>query len=340
MASVETAPKRSGLGWIPKLSLWAVVIAFGYLYLSSAERDSTADTTQAAVTDESSMEADGFQKIKDKLGDLTSSAETVIADVTAAGTDGFNQVVAKVKELTGTSEPQSADELASETVPAEVAEAEPVAGASADAPQAVVETSAAPQDAVASPATPRITEERPAASAFNRHSAPLPATAAARALPPESDPQAQAVESASAETTAAPPLKDAEATVFAESLLGGESPAETATVSAEAPTPAPIQPGFAPVPVVPQPFARAEAVPAPAGVAPAFEGRRESAAQYRARMIAEHESMRRAADQRAREYWEQMQMPAPMSAPAGYPAYGPAYGPAFGPSYGAPVYQR
>jgi hypothetical protein len=137
-------------------------------------------------------------------------------------------------------------------------------------------------------------------------------------------------------------MKDAEATAFAESLMGDESSSETASVSAEAPAPAPAltRQDFAPVPVVPQPLARTEVVPAPAGAAPAFEGRRESAAQYRARMMAEYENMRRAADQRAREYWERMEMPAPMAAPAGYPAYGPAFGPVYGPGYGAPAYQR
>jgi hypothetical protein len=336
MATEETAPKRSGLGWIPKLSLWAVVIAFGYLYLSSIERDPAGDTTQAAVADESGVEAGGFQKIMDKLGDFTSSAETVIADVTAAGADGFNQVVDKVKELTGTAEPRSADEPVSDAAPAEVAKAEPAAAEPADVAPAVVETSAAAQESAAKPASMRVAEERPVASAFNRHSAPLPATAA-RTTSPVSEPEVPVQESASAETIAdSPPMKDAEATVFAESLMGDESPAETASASVEAPASAPIQQGFVPVPVVPQPFARAEIAPAPAGVAPALEDPRESAAQYRARMMAEYESMRRAADQRAREYWERMQAPAP----AGYPGYGPGYGPVYGPGYGAPVYQR
>ncbi len=39
MASSEKTASRSGLGWMPKLILWIVVIAFGYLYLSSIERE-------------------------------------------------------------------------------------------------------------------------------------------------------------------------------------------------------------------------------------------------------------------------------------------------------------
>lgn len=338
MATEETAPKRSGLGWIPKLSLWAVVIAFGYLYLSSVDQDTAGDATQATVAGESDVEVGGFQKIADRFGELTSSAETVIADVTAAGADGFNQVVEKVKELTGTAEPQVADDLASDAAPAEVAKAEPVAAEPVAAQPAVAETSAAPRESAAEPASMRVAEERPAASAFNRHSAPLPATSAVRTT--SSEPEVAHQESAAAEVIVdSPPMKDAEATVFAESLMGEEPAAETASVSAEAPAVAPTQQVLAPVPVAPQPFARSEGAPAATG-APAFERRQESAAQYRARMMAEYENMRRATDQRAREYWERMLAPAPMSAPAGYPAYGPGYGPAYGPGYGAPVYQR
>ena len=335
MATEDTAPKRSGLGWIPKLSLWAVVIAFGYLYLSSVDRGTTGDTTQVAVADESGVEAEGFEKWVDKLGELTASAETLIADVTAAGADGFNKVVDKVKDLTGSAETETAEILAPDAAPTEVANAEP----------AVVEASPAAQEPAAKPAPMQVAEDRPAASAFNRHSAPLPATAAARPTSPEpTSEQASEVtleETAPAmATTASPSIKDAEATVFAESLMGGEPASGSADVAA--PMSAPITQGFAPVPVVPQPLAPMEnayAPPMAAPGAPALDRRQDSAAEYRARMMAEYENMRRAADQRAREYWERMQMvPGPMAAPMGYPAYG--YGPGYAPAYGAPAYQR
>lgn len=338
MTTEDTAPKRSGLGWIPKLSLWAVVIAFGYLYLSSVDRNPGADTTQAAVADESGVEADGFRKIVDKVGELASSAETVIADVTAAGADGFKQVVDTVKELTGATDPESDATLASDAAPTEAAPAQAAA-----ATPAVVEASPAPQETVAAPVAALAVGDRPAASGFDHHYAPLPATSAARATSPEPDASLRGSTPAAA-MTESPPMKDAEATVFAESLMHDAPPAETASapIDAAAPAPATIPQGFAPapmMPVVPRPYAQTEAAPAPNMVAPgaaAFERRQESADQYRARMMAEYENMRRVADQRAREYWERMQAPAPMAAPMGYPAYGPAYGPA----YSAPAYPR
>ncbi|WP_296699453.1 hypothetical protein [Thiocapsa sp. UBA6158] len=339
MATEDTAPKRSSFGWIPKLSLWAVVIAFGYLYLSSVDRGTTGDTTQVALADESGVEAEGLEKWADKLGELTASAETLIADVTAAGADGFNKVVDKVKDLSGSAETETAETLPPEAAPTEVANAEPIA-----AEPAVVESSPAAQEPAAKPAPMQVAEDRPAASAFNRHSAPLPATAAARPTSPEpTSEQASEVtleETAPAmATTASPPIKDAEATVFAESLMGDEPASGSADVAA--PMSAPITQGFAPVPVVPQPLAPMESAYAPtmaAPGAPELDRRQDSAAEYRARMMAEYENMRRAADQRARAYWEQMQVPGPMAAPMGYPAYG--YGPGYAPAYGAPAYQR
>ncbi|WP_373508469.1 hypothetical protein, partial [Thiocapsa sp.] len=152
------------------------MIAFGYLYLSSVDRNPGADTTQAAVADESGIEADGFQKIVDKVVELTSSAETVIADVTAAGADGFKQVVDTVKELTGAADPESAATLASDATPTEAAPAQATA-----ATPAVVEASTAPQETVAAPVAALGAGDRPAASGFDHHYAPLPATAAARA---------------------------------------------------------------------------------------------------------------------------------------------------------------
>ena len=38
MADSETTASRSVFGWLPKLILWGVVIAFGYLYLSSIDQ--------------------------------------------------------------------------------------------------------------------------------------------------------------------------------------------------------------------------------------------------------------------------------------------------------------
>lgn len=38
MTASENASPRSGSGWLPKLMLWVIVIAFGYLYLSSMDQ--------------------------------------------------------------------------------------------------------------------------------------------------------------------------------------------------------------------------------------------------------------------------------------------------------------
>lgn len=359
MATEDTAPKRSGLGWIPKLSLWAVVIAFGYLYLNSVDRDSTEGAADTGVAVESGAEADGFQQIVDKVGEFAASAESVLADVTAAGADGFKQVVDSIKGLTGSAEapaevPASvATRTAAEATPVDVVAASAVEPAVAETvSQEVVAPVAAVADAP--------TGERPAASGFGSHYAPLPGTGVGRAATQKADdPSDGAVPAES------PPMADAEATVFAESLMRdvpAEAPAAAPMASAppasappasapapmsaplSAPTPAAVpQQAYAPMPllpVMPQPFAEADVAPAPstpgsAGVA--SDPRQEAAAQYQARLRAEYDTMRRVADQRAREYWERMQqMPAPVPAPMGYPAYGPAYGPGFVP----PPYPR
>ncbi len=38
MTDSEKTASRSAFGWLPKLILWGVVIAFGYLYLNSIDQ--------------------------------------------------------------------------------------------------------------------------------------------------------------------------------------------------------------------------------------------------------------------------------------------------------------
>ncbi|AFL75042.1 hypothetical protein [Thiocystis violascens] len=45
MADSETTASRSTFGWLPKLILWAVVIAFGYLYLNSIDQEEGGSST-------------------------------------------------------------------------------------------------------------------------------------------------------------------------------------------------------------------------------------------------------------------------------------------------------
>lgn len=344
MATDDSKPKRSGLGWIPKLSLWAVVIAFGYLYLSSIDRDGTGDSAQLAAADQGGTlvatsvapgvtgEADGGglpQQLMGKLDELTATAGTLIGDATTAGSAMFKDAVVKVKDLAGLSDEPVAEPMA-EMAAAQTSVAEP-----APAQPLVVETPVAAQPE-ASPAVAAAVE-RPPVTAFERHSAPLPTASIAR-------PAGQAPETVAegdtpvAAASGAAAVADAEASVFADSLMRGEPVADTAPASTDAasPPPAPVaayQPApLMPVPVQPQPFGPAgawtETMPAPE----AIEARQAAAAEYRARMMADYENRRRLADQRAREYWESMQgAQQQVTPPMGYPAYAPGYGQAYGP---------
>jgi len=47
--SEEKKPARSGLGWFPKLILWAAVIGFGYVYLSSVDREGGGTTASSLL---------------------------------------------------------------------------------------------------------------------------------------------------------------------------------------------------------------------------------------------------------------------------------------------------
>jgi hypothetical protein len=344
-ATQDNKPKKTGLGWVPKLSLLAVIAAFGYLYLSTRDRDVTTDTIQtAAAVEETRAEggAGGFQdEVLGKLSELSSKTGILVSDATEAGSEVVKSVIEKVKSLKG--EPSPADESASAA--ATTADTTVVEASPAIEPAVAVQ---APVAAMATAAAPSI--ERPAPSGFARHSAPLPAAAPARAPGEQAAVPDQSPEPAL-------PVADAEVSVFAESVMeGSTAPAATApAVSApKAPMAAAGEPAAIPLPVVPQPFAGVDPMVAP-GLSPEdgrrdFEQRQAAmaqyAAEYRARMMAEHEQMRRLADQNARAYWERMQQAAPAAAgPMGYPSYGPAYTPPFGPGYGPayggpPVYPR
>jgi len=56
----------------------------------------------------------------------------------------------------------------------------------------------------------------------------------------------------------------------------------------------------------------------------------ETLQQRRARLFAEFQAMRRAAQEEMRKGWERMPMPGPMPAPYGYPGYAPGYAPGYG----------
>ena len=48
-SSEEKSSSRSGLGWFPKLILWVAVMAFGYVYLSSVDREDGGTTASSML---------------------------------------------------------------------------------------------------------------------------------------------------------------------------------------------------------------------------------------------------------------------------------------------------
>ncbi|MFD2110428.1 hypothetical protein [Thiorhodococcus fuscus] len=232
MANADNAAPRSSLGWLPKLVLWGVVIAFGYLYLSSIDREEGKPTAAAFM---------------DSLAKLSPVPIKVL--------------------------PNDHEGKASEA---------------AEEPKVVATT---------------VVEEHK-------------------------------------------PVREAESSVFANSLIKQQAPAPAVAEQPAEPPAAPA-PGFMPqpMPVTPAFAAPAQAqaqVPAqvPAQEAPAVadDARQqmpspvpagsygwEAANKRRAEMMARYEAMRREADARMRQQWEQMRAYAPpVPYGYGYPGYGPA----------------
>jgi hypothetical protein len=81
--SEEKKPARSGLGWFPKLILWAAVIGFGYVYLSSVDREG-GGTTAASMLDSiaklSPVSLSSLPGFSDKEESATESTEVAQAD--------------------------------------------------------------------------------------------------------------------------------------------------------------------------------------------------------------------------------------------------------------------
>lgn len=334
MPTDDDGPKRAGLGWIPKLSLWAVVIAFAFLYLSSLERGQRQDTASPRVGEASGAEAppgdlSGVDQVIGKITDLTSSAGAAITDATSAGASGVKEWLGKIKTAVQSPDIAPTGVTMPEPVPVEAAAvqarvAEPGGGA----------TGAEETLVALAPG------ERPAASGFERHYAPLPAHSAMPS--PAQRPAPQAEDSAPAAVSAeggadAVPVSDAESAVFAESLMREEPPPQAVDSQEAAPpsvsaaaTPAPAAEAPTLLPVAPQPFPTIE--PAPVWGWPPYGGPVDGGRL--AEMQADYARMRREAEERARAYWERMPAPAPIGAPA-YPGYGPVQGPA---AFGPPVY--
>lgn len=166
--SEEKKPARSGLGWFPKLILWAAVIGFGYVYLSSVDREG-GGTTAASMLDSiaklSPVSLSSLPGFSDKDESAAESTETAQADAAP-------KTEAPAKPVAQTESAAYARALASDK-PAESAEAPkpasqpPVSYASA-ALKAPAESAPAPTPAPAekpasAPAAPTVSApvERP-----------------------------------------------------------------------------------------------------------------------------------------------------------------------------------
>lgn len=358
----EKTPKRSGLGWIPKLSLWAVVIAFGYLYLSSVERgtaeqDAQVSAAEASVTETNAESSMGFKHLVDKVSGLTTTAGDYLSDVTetasgylADATEGVKQAVDKLKgfgasDAEAPAETATAEATTAPSAVAETAETAPAESAMIEAPAA--DTAPALAESPAEPAAlpARVTQ----GAGFDRHYAPLPAQVTPRtgAETTEAAPAVTAVEELARGAEPAP-VEQAETAVFAESVMretptAAPAPEATPPTAVESPAVA-REPVLAPetasrVPLIPQPRFREDAAAPPSAPWPAgqaeLERQQAAIAEYQARMQAEYENRRRAAEAQARAYWESMQNAAPAAAYPGYgaPQYAPGYTPGYAPGY-------
>lgn len=274
-SSEEKSSSRSGLGWFPKLILWVAVIGFGYVYLSSVDREG-GGTTASAMLD----------------------SITKLSPVSLSSLPGFSD-----KEGVAAESPQ-------------VAQADESPKTEADKPVAQTESAAFARALVSdkpesSSEAPKPTPQPPVSYASAALKAPAePAPAPAAPAPVEKPAQAP-----SAPTVSTPV----------------EQPASAPVVAA----PAAAQPEpMSPPPAMPAPSERAPMARMPANE---WAAQRE---QQRAEMMAQYEAMRREADERMRQYWEQMRGAMPMPAmPYGHPgAYAPGYMPGYAPGYAPGVY--
>lgn len=143
------------------------------------------------------------------------------------------------------------------------------------------------------------------------------------------------------------PVQRAESATFANTLMPSQPAPVQKPKSAPAAEAKSVQPSppvsKAPAVTAPAPAAPQAAAPSPAPQAPPAAAQpapgTETIEQRRARVFAELQEMRRAAQEEMRKHRERMGVPGPMTpAPYGYPGYAPVpgYGPA--PGYGQGPY--
>ncbi|MBK1654314.1 hypothetical protein [Allochromatium vinosum] len=82
-SSEEKSSSRSGLGWFPKLILWAAVIGFGYVYLSSVDREgggTTASSMLDSIAKLSPVSLSSLPGFSDKEESAADSVEVAEGD--------------------------------------------------------------------------------------------------------------------------------------------------------------------------------------------------------------------------------------------------------------------
>jgi hypothetical protein len=298
--------KAQGSGLLPKLLLWGLVLLFGVLYLSSINEKRGEDEADghAAEAVPAADNASVGEASRDRISvggepeaaGMTSAPETAAANRVPPASGAASSVVAG---------PSSSGQ---EAAPAPVPEAGPGGGA---APLVVEKPPV--QSADTAPGQARRLSRMENGGERAEDIAP----GGKRAEPPEAQPAEQpgirASLSAPREPAAVTP---AEAEAFAKAVMS--EPESAATARAPQPAAAPAQASDTPVPeAVPAETARA---PAPA----AATEPQESAAQARARIMAEYEAMRQRAHEEKRRRWGQP------SAQGQYPAF-PGYMPGYYP---------
>lgn len=167
MASSEHTSSRSGLGWLPKLILWVVVIGFGYLYLSSIDReDEQSSSLLESVVKLSPIPISalpGMPKTEEAAVTPPETQEKVAESADAEPvSDAESAVLAKplIKQEPASQETIAEQPVATDSAPVATTEqSAPVAAA----PQQLATAQPAPESAPA-PSSPSPTQTVPSAT--------------------------------------------------------------------------------------------------------------------------------------------------------------------------------
>jgi hypothetical protein len=160
-SSEEKSSSRSGLGWFPKLILWVAVIGFGYVYLSSVDREggtTTASSLLDSVAKLSPVSLSSLPGFSDKEESAAEPAEVAQANE-ASKTEAAAKPVAqtassftppKVAETTKPTQPPVTYAAAALKAPVEPTPAPAATPAEKPAPAPAAPTVSAPVEQPAS----------------------------------------------------------------------------------------------------------------------------------------------------------------------------------------------